>query len=118
MKSTLFTNSYVHKYLPLKFTVRIVEHTSALLAIKACVCEVSYTYLLGCFRYREKHVKDVCYCLQTCNSVVYIVVMGLVIEQSLMVISTMGILLYVKVSPFIMYYGSALLLFTRKVHCL
>ena len=63
------------------------------------VCEVSYTYLLGCLRYREKHVKDVCCCLQTCNSVVYVVVMGLVLGQSLMVISTMGSLLYAKVSP-------------------
>ena len=43
---------------------------------------------------------------------------GLVLGQSLMVISTTGILLYTKVSPFIMYYRSALLLFTRKVHCL
>ena len=59
-------------------------------------CEVSYTYLLGCLRYQEKHVKDVCCCLQTCISVVYIVVMGLVFGQSLMVISTMGI---TKVSP-------------------
>ena len=40
------------------------------------VCEVSYTYLLGCLRYREKHVKDVCCCLQACNSVVCVVVMG------------------------------------------
>ena len=39
--------------------------------------------------------------------------MGLVLGQSLT-----GILLYAKVSPLIMYYGSALLLFTRKVHCL
>ena len=44
--------------------------------------------------------------------------MGLVLGQSLMVISTMGILLYAKVSPFIMHYENALLLFTRKVHCL
>ena len=43
---------------------------------------------------------------------------GLVLGQSLMVISTMGIMLYAKVSPFIMYYGSALLLFTHKIHCL
>ena len=56
-------------------------------------------YLLGCLRYRENNVKDVCCCLQTCNSVVYAVVMGLVLGQSLMVISTMGILLYAKVSP-------------------
>ena len=63
------------------------------------VCEVSYTYLLGCLRYQEKHVKDVCCYLQTCNSIVYVVVMGLVLGQSLMVISTMGILLYAKVSP-------------------
>ena len=76
------------------------EHKSALLAIKSVgVCEVSYTYLLGCLRYREKHVKDVCCCLQTCNSVVYVVVMGLVLGQSLMVICTMGIRLYAKVSP-------------------
>ena len=44
-------------------------------------------------------------------------VMGLVLGQSLMVISTVDILLYAKVSSFIMYYGSALLLFTRKLHC-
>ena len=56
-------------------------------------------YLLGCLRYREKHVKDVCCCLQTCNSVVYVVVMGLVLGQSLMVISTTGILLYAKIFP-------------------
>ena len=47
----------------------------------------------------REHVKDVCFCLQTCNSVVYVVVMGLVLGQSLMVISTMGILLYAKLSP-------------------
>ena len=47
-----------------------------------------------------------------------VLVMWLVLGQSLMVISTMGILLYAKVSHFIMYYGSALLLFTHKVHCL
>ena len=61
--------------------------------------KVSYTYLLRCLRYREKHVKDVCCCLHTCNSDVYVVVMGLVLGQSLMVISTTGILLYAKVSP-------------------
>ena len=44
-------------------------------------------------------MKDVCCCLQTCISVVYVVVMGLVLGQSLMVISTTGILLYAKVSP-------------------
>ena len=56
----------------------------------------SDTYLLRCLRYREKHVKDVCCCLQKCNSVVYAVVMGLI---SLMVISTTSILLYAEVSP-------------------
>ena len=59
----------------------------------------THIYYIGCLRYQEKHVKDVCCCLQTCNSVVYVVVMGLVLGQSLMVISTMGILLYAKVSP-------------------
>ena len=41
----------------------------------------------------------VCCCLQTCNSVENMLVMGLVLGQSLMVISTMGILLYAKVFP-------------------
>ena len=54
----------------------------------------------------------------TCNSVVYVVVEGLVLGQSLMVISTMVSCCMQKYLPFIMYYGSALLLFTRKVHCL
>ena len=58
-----------------------------------------HIYYIGCLRYREKHEKDVCCRLQTCNSVVCVVVMGLVLGQSLMVISTMGILLYAKVSP-------------------
>ena len=40
----------------------------------------------------------VCCCLQTCNSVVYVVVIGLVLGQRLMAISTMDILLYAKVS--------------------
>ena len=61
------------------------------------VCEVSYTYLLGCLRYREKHVKDVCCCLQTCNSVVYVVVKGLALGQSLVVIPTTSVLLYARV---------------------
>ena len=38
-------------------------------------------------------------CLQTCNSVVKIVVMGLVLGQSLMVIFSTDVLLYAKVSP-------------------
>ena len=41
-------------------------------------------------------MKDVCCCS---NSDVYVVVMGLVLGQSLMVISTTGIMLYAKVSP-------------------
>ena len=40
----------------------------------------------------------VCYCLQACNSVMNMLVMGLVLGQGLMVISTTGILLYAKVS--------------------
>ena len=43
-------------------------------------------------------------CLQTCTSVVSIVVMGLIIRKSLMVISTIDILLYLS---FIMYHRSA-----------
>ena len=47
-------------------------------------------------------------------------VMGLVLGESLMVTSAVDTLLYAKgiYLPFIMYYGSALLLFTRKLHCL
>ena len=45
-----------------------------------------------------------------CNSVVNVLVIGSVLGQSLMIISTTGILLYAKVSPL---YGSALLLFTN-----
>ena len=41
----------------------------------------------------------VCCCLQTCNSVVNALVVELVLGQSLIVISTMGILLYAKVFP-------------------
>ena len=42
----------------------------------------------------------VCCCLQTCKSVVNVLVMGLVLGQSLMVISSTGILVYYpKVSP-------------------
>ena len=59
----------------------------------------THNYLVGCLRYQEKHVKDVCCCLQTCNSDVYVVVMRLVLGQSLMVISTTGIMLYAKVYP-------------------
>ena len=40
----------------------------------------------------------VCCCLQTYYSVVNMLVMGLVLGQRLMVISTTGILLYAKVS--------------------
>ena len=65
IKGTLFTNSSTH------------ECTVGYQSVG--VCEVSYTYLLGSLRYREKHVKYVCCCLQTCNSVVYVVVMGLVL---------------------------------------
>ena len=41
----------------------------------------------------------VCCCLQTCKSVAYMLVMGLVLGQSLMVISAADIVLYAKVSP-------------------
>ena len=41
----------------------------------------------------------VCCCLQTCNLVVNMLVMGLVLGPSLKVIPVTGILLYAKVSP-------------------
>ena len=44
------------------------------------------------------HVKDVCCCLQSCNSVVNMLGMGLGLGQSLMFISTTSTLLYAKVS--------------------
>ena len=56
---------------------------------------------------------EVCCCLNI-HSVVNVLVMGLVLGQSLIRVSC-----YMqKYLPFIMYYGSALLLLTRKVHCL
>ena len=71
---------------------------SALLAIKAQVFVKFNTHIyMECLRYQEKHVKDVCCCLQTCNSVVYVVVKGLAFGQSLMVIPTTGVLLYARV---------------------
>ena len=57
----------------------------------------------------------VCCCLQTYNSDVNMLVMGLVLGLSFMVISITDILLYAKGLPFITYYGSALLLFTCKL---
>ena len=60
---------------------------------------------------------EVCCCLHI-HSVVNMLVMGRVLGQGLMSISTTGILLMQKYLPFIMYYGSALLLFIHKRHCL
>ena len=59
----------------------------------------------------------VCYCLQTCNSVVNMLVMWLVLWPSLMVISITGILVYAKVS---LLYNVllGLLLFILKATCL
>ena len=56
------------------------------------------------------------YCCLQIHSVVNVLVMGLLLGQSLMFIYTTGILLYPNVCPF--YNGSALLLFTHKLHCL
>ena len=41
----------------------------------------------------------VCCCLQACNSVSNVLVMGLILGPGLMVISITGVLLYAKVSP-------------------
>ena len=62
-----------------------------------------------CFNY---NAVGVCCCLEICNSVVNIVVTGLVLGQSF--ISSTGILLYL---PFIMYYGSVFVVY-RQLHCL
>ena len=56
----------------------------------------------------------VCCCLQICNSVVNMVVMGLVLRKRVMVISITN---NPKYLPFIIYYRSGLL-FTCKLHCL
>ena len=58
---------------------------------------------------------EICCCLHI-HAVVNMLVMGLVLGQILIFISTTGILLYPKVC--LLYNGSALLLFTRKLHCL
>ena len=72
-------------------------------------------------RYLEKHGKHilisavgVCCCLKTCNSVVNILVMGLVLGPSLKIIY----ICYIKKSPLYNVLWGALFLFTRKVHCL
>ena len=49
------------------------------------------------------------------NSVLNILVMGLVLRQSLMVISSTGVLLYAKVSPSITKYGSTLYIEMNEV---
>ena len=60
----------------------------------------------------------VCCCLQTCNSIVNMLVMWLVLGQSLMVIFGTGVPLYAKLSPLYNVLQVSLLLFTRKLHCL
>ena len=78
------------------------------------VCEVSYPYLIGCSRYREKHVKDVSVVYKHVTQMYYVVVMGLVLGQSLMVISTTGIMLYAKVSPFYNVLRECIVVFYTK----
>ena len=57
-------------------------------------CYVSDTYLIGYLRYKDKHGKNILICcgcvffLQTSHLVVNMVVVGLVLDQSLMVIPT------------------------------
>ena len=62
MQSTLFTNSYVQKYLPLEFIVRII-YILHILTLECMlshqslgVCEVSDPYPLHCLGYLEKHI--------------------------------------------------------------
>ena len=64
------------------------EHTNAYCTIISLgFCEVSDLYLLGCWRYEEEHtiyilISSGCVFLFTiCNSLVNIVVMGLVLGQ-------------------------------------
>ena len=72
------------------------------------------THTLGCLRYREKHGKDIliscgCFCcLQTCNSIFKMLIMGLGLRQNLMVISPLVYSYMQKyLYPLIMYYKSA-----------
>ena len=71
------------------------ENVSAHWAIKVYVfVKFHNTYLLRCLKKHLKLAVGVCCCLQTCNSVVNVLLMGLVPRQSFM-----SILLYAKVSP-------------------
>ena len=84
--------------------VVVYKHLNTKLHIAPSKPRFSYTYLLGGWRYGEKHAKytlavDMCCCLQICNSIVNVVVMRLILGQGLMVICTTGVLLYAKVSP-------------------
>ena len=47
----------------------------------------------------SKLQSGICCCLQTYKSVAYMLMIGLVLGQSLMVISTADIVLYAKISP-------------------
>ena len=80
-------------------------------------CEVLDTYLLGCWRYKEKHVKFI---LISCGCVcINIVVMGLVLGQSfLMVISSTGVLLHAKVTIYKLDADSRKLQGFRKLRAL
>ena len=89
------------------------------------VCEVSYTYCTRVFKILRETCKRLAVgvgCgLQTCNSVLKVLVIGLILGQSLMVIYIYHgypFIIMQKCLTFIMYYGSVMLLFTRKLHCL
>ena len=59
--------------------------------------QVSDIYLLGCWKYREKHGKDIfisCGCVLLFTNMSFSFKMGLGLRQSLMVMSITSILLY------------------------
>ena len=139
----------VHIYLPRvsscmqKYVAFIMYYGSAWLlfihklhCLQTCECtfdhqslgvyEVSCTYLLGCLRYVKKHVKDVCCCLQTCNSVVNMLVMGLVPSNFAQVLKLAGgvccclqicnTVVYVLVIGLVL--GQSLMVLTPSLACL
>ena len=57
-------------------------------------------------------------CLQTCNLVVDVLVRWLLLGKSLMDISTTGIFLYAKVSPFYNVLRECIVVVYTKVYCL
>ena len=71
------------------------------------VCEISDTYLLKVLEILRKDTMGLCCCLQACNSVLNMLIMGSYLPQVSCYMQ--------KCLPFITHYGNELLFFTNNV---